>query len=211
MAGQRSNDSQDSATTQIRLLRSGHAGAQAWLIDRFTPALFMSARYRIHQHLRGLYDPEDLVQEVWAVALPRLEDLRARDGHYTPVILRFLITILLNKYQNLMQKHLREKLKGVPSAQEPFSEVIKALPDETTTIISRAIRHETWEKIRDVMQRLSREDRRIVILRGIEQISNQDAALVLDEPPATVSTRYRRALEKLRNLLPDTFFSDLHE
>ena len=210
MVNENPGSSQDSATWQIRRLHDGHTAAQAWLIERFTPAVYLAARRRLVPPLRGLYDPEDLVQEVWAVALPRLQDLRAQNDHFTPVILQFLSSILLNKVRNLMQKHLREKRANAEAGPPPsLTDLAQQLPDEATTIVSRAIRHETFETFKACIDRLQPDDQRIVVLRGIEQVSNQEAAMVLGLPPATVSTRYRRALSKLKNMLPNSIFQDL--
>jgi RNA polymerase sigma-70 factor (ECF subfamily) len=200
----------DSATRQMHRLREGHADAMAWLIRRFTPPLHFSASRRIAAHLQGLYDPEDLVQEVWAVALPRLEGLRDRDGRITPVILRYLGSILINKYRNLMQKHLREFPLPHPG-EHPGADgdAVDRLPDDATTVLSGVIRREACVRFREAVERLDDLDQQVVVLRGIEQVSNHDAALILGMPPATVSTRFGRALEKLRRMLPDTVFTDL--
>ena len=128
------------------------------------------------------------------------------------MILRFLSSILLNKLRNLMQKHLREErpiTNPGPGPDPSLSDLAQRLPDETTTIVSRAIRRETFETFKECIDRLPPDEPRIVMLRGIEQVSNQEAAAVLGLPPATVSTRYRRSLVKLKNMLPNSIFEDI--
>jgi DNA-directed RNA polymerase specialized sigma24 family protein len=49
----------------------------------------------------------------------------------------------------------------------------------------------------------------VVVLRGIEGLSNKEAAEEMDEASTNVSHRYRRALAKLRDRLPRSVFQDL--
>jgi DNA-directed RNA polymerase specialized sigma24 family protein len=49
----------------------------------------------------------------------------------------------------------------------------------------------------------------VIALRAFEGLSNSEAAEELDEKPNTVAQRYKRALSKLRELLPDSIFEDL--
>ena len=47
------------------------------------------------------------------------------------------------------------------------------------------------------------------MLRGIEQNPVQDVALLLGLRPNTVTVRYRRALARLRELVPGSAFDEL--
>ena len=67
----------------LRQAVGGCADSLAWLVRRLSPLLIVQAEYRLGPDLRRVYDPEDLVDEVWVVALPRLGELSARDGRYT--------------------------------------------------------------------------------------------------------------------------------
>jgi DNA-directed RNA polymerase specialized sigma24 family protein len=56
---------------------------------------------------------------------------------------------------------------------------------------------ETWELIR----RLPRTQRAVVVLHYYEDLALTEVAAVLDRPPSTVRSDHRRALEKLRKAL----------
>src|SRR5262245_53247125 len=92
---------EDPTTYHVRRAREGEESSLRWVVARFTPLLRAAADYRLGKHLRGLYEPEDLLQDVWAVALPRLGDLIPRSERYTPVLLKFLSTTLLRRIQHL--------------------------------------------------------------------------------------------------------------
>ena len=55
----------------------------------------------------------------------------------------------------------------------------------------------------------SRDDREIIILRGIEQNKPAVIAVLLGIESNTVSKRYARALEKLRKALGPSLFDDM--
>ena len=53
------------------------------------------------------------------------------------------------------------------------------------------------------MERLESHDREVLILRYLEQLSNQEIAAVLHMREGTIRMRHLRALERLRELLGD--------
>lgn len=48
----------------------------------------------------------------------------------------------------------------------------------------------------------------IIILRGIEQQPTEQVAEILEITPKTVFKRYSRALQRLRDSLPESIFSE---
>lgn len=188
----------------MRHARSGDSKSIAWLVGRFAPALLAQANYRLRRLPRGIYDAEDLVQDAWIAALPRLPDLPARDQRYTPVLMRFLSTALLNRSNTLVKKHL----KGKP-LKESFSEAASKFADDATQAVSRTLRSEASDALRAALDDLSAQDRELIILRGIEQHRNETVAKLLDLKPNTVAVRYRRALERLKRKLAGSVFDEL--
>ena len=90
----------------VRRAADGDGGSLSWVVSRLSPLLLAQATYRLGSRLRALYEPEDLVNETWAVTLPKLAELPARDGRLTPVLLRFLSTTLLHRIQSLVRSPL---------------------------------------------------------------------------------------------------------
>src|SRR5262245_59977607 len=75
-----SRDGQRLLSTRELLPRAGEGdqAAAAELFARFAPALRRLLHSRLPGHARGLLDTDDLVQEVWARALPRLDRFHYR-------------------------------------------------------------------------------------------------------------------------------------
>ena len=191
-------------THHVRAALDGDMKEMAWLVERFTPLLLVQARSRLRRHLRHVVDPEDLVQEVWAVALRRWEDLSPR-GRATPAVLKFLSTTLVNLYRRLQARHLQ----GKPLREGDSSGVLRGLPDDTLGIVTHAVQREQQGAVQKAIDSLPELDREIVVLRGIEQVENNTAAAILGEKPNTVSRRFQRALARLEQVLPHTVIEDL--
>ena len=175
-------------------------------MTRFSPVLEQQVRHRIPRALRGRFDPEDILQDVWAAALPRLGKLELRGSSMTRVLLRYFSTALLNRINDLSRRAARgERFEPTRAGGEGLSK--QAL--DATGAVTRALRDESSELLRRTLDEMEPEDREVLILRGIEQRPNAEVARILDRSENTVSHRYSRALAKLRQRLPDSVFGDL--
>lgn len=197
----------------VRRALDGDANSLEWVIARLSPVLLAQARYRLNPKLRRHVDPEDLVNEVWMVALPRLSEFDVAGPRYTPALLRFLSLTLLNRVNNLFQKFIQGKPLalsgsndgGGDEAASPLAE----LEAEHTGVVTRVVQEETHGLVLDRIEELSSDDREVIILRGVEQNPNKDVAVLLGLEPNTVAVRYKRALARLRKSLPDSVFDEL--
>lgn len=200
----------DETSLHIHRARRGDAQSLGWVVARFSPLLLAQASYRLSRGLRGYYEPDDLVADVWVVALPRLgaADGPAADG--TNALLRFLATTLIYRVNNLMRKHVRsDRPMRQGDVAQSGTDILARLPAETAGVVTEVIAHERRGDVLTALSALDPLDREIVIMRGIEQTSNETVAELLDLKPNTVSHRYRRALEKLRSRLPDSVFAEI--
>lgn len=196
-------------TLHVRRAVAGDADSVGWLVERFSPLLLAQARLRLPAELRRFVEPEDLVQEAWAVALPRLQDLPPRDGRYTPVVLRFLCTTILYRVSNLMQRRLERTLREPDGTDAAGARArLSQLPGSGSMALERAMRGEACRVILDAIAALDETDRKIVVMRGIEDAPAAEVAAILGMKANTVTVRYRRLLERLRERLPRSIFDD---
>ena len=186
----------------MRQAQEGDRESLGWLVARFTPLLLLQARHRMGPQLLAKHDPEDVVNDVWATALPRLPGLPERGGRHTPVILRFLSTTLLHRINNLLR--LRATDSG-PDGATPLD----SLPEETPGPLTRAAGSEDQELVLAALGELGERDREVIVLRVLEGVPNPEVARLLDLEPNTAAQVYRRALERLRQRLPGAVFDDL--
>lgn len=198
-------------TLRVREAMGGDASSTAWLVERFSPLLLAQASHRLRGPLAALartHAPEDLVQDVWVRALPRLDGLAARDGRMTPVLVRFLATTMLHRLNSLAQTHLRADGARRQDSLDPAAEAGFA---ESARIVSQIASHERIDVVRRAIDALDDDDRTLVVLRAIEQNPVSDIALLLGEKPNTIAVRYRRALDRLRARLPGSVFEELQD
>lgn len=195
-------------SVHVRRAAGGDQESLEWIVVRLSPLLLLQARERLGKTLIRLYDPADLVQDAWAITLPKLAELPARHGRYTPVVLRFLSSCVVNRVNTLLRKHLgrieatRRELEGRPLE---FAE----LPAETTGVFESVRRSEIYQRILATLESLEEEERRLVLLRCVEQCSTEEVGLLLGLKPNTVVVKCRRALEKLRRRLPKSVFDEV--
>lgn len=192
----------DLTSFHVGRAKSGDAESLSWVVDRFTPLLRAHARYRIGKTLQSRYDPEDLVHEVWAIALPRLPDLPPRDARNTPVVLRFLTTTLFNLLRGLVRKESRGRADGI---QESTDEIAEA----RSGVVTKIARDERSGTLHAAIEQLEPRDREILVLRGIEQNPYNQIAAILGEDAKILAVRYGRVLTKLKKLLPGSVVDEL--
>ncbi len=203
-------DASDLTSIHVRRALEGDAESRTWIVEHFAPLLHLQASHRLRGAARRLYDPEDLVQEVWAIALPRMPHLAARDGRWTPVLVSFLSTTLLHRVNKALMRALRvERRIHRDGSGERASDELEKVPDEVRNIVSRVSIRELSLKLRECIETLSERDREILVLRGIEQLSTREVAESLGEKPDTVYMRFRRALDRLKQAFPASVFSEL--
>jgi RNA polymerase sigma factor (sigma-70 family) len=204
-----SPDDHDPTSQCIAGAATGDVASQAALVERFTPVLLAQARYRM-AHVRGC-EPEDVVQETWAQALPKLRDLAPRDQRWTPVLLKFLSVVLLRTVNDLMRRSMRRRGGDVghggeqPSHASPLAQA----PAEVSGVVTRLARADRACAVQVALQQLPDEEREVIVLRGIEQLPNRDVARLLGVDDSAVTRRYQRALQRLRTALPDSVLAEL--
>jgi len=199
-------------TVHVHRALDGDEESLTWVVGRLSPLLLAQARYRLGSTLRPHYDPEDLVNEAWMVALPRLGDLVHRGGRLTPVLLRYLSQTLLFKINNLVKKHIRSEVRRkqvAPDSSADDLDLVNQLPADMSGVVTQAVRHEQQSAVTAALEKLDSQDQEILLLRGIEQQSNQTVSLLLGLTPQAVSMRFSRALERLQKQLPGSIFDEI--
>jgi RNA polymerase sigma factor (sigma-70 family) len=208
--GAGAHDPDPARETTLHVVRalSGEEASLDWIVEKFSPLLLASASYRLSGRLRRVCDPEDLVNDVWLVALGRLADLEPRDGRYTPVLLRFLSSTLLNKLNNLFRKHVLDKPRNLESSgldDDPVARV----ESPWTGVITRVARREAGAAVSQCLEQLSDRDRELIILRGVEQHPYREIAVITGRDPKALAVEYWRGIGKLRKALPRSVFAEL--
>jgi RNA polymerase sigma-70 factor, ECF subfamily len=191
-------------TMYVRRAVTGDMQSLGCVVARLSPLLLHIAAYRLGPTLRTHVEPEDLVNEAWVIALPKLAELGDRDGRITPVLLKFLTTTMNFRINQMLRKQL-----GDPTRQIRTEPVTSEIPSEASGVITKAVRHEQEDEVRARLDELDASDREIILLRGIEQNPSKAVAVMLGLTPNAVDQRYSRALKRLQRKLPRSVFWEL--
>ena len=179
---------------------------------RMSPLLIAQARLRLGPSLAARIDPEDLVQEAWAIALERLGDLRSREGRLGPVLFRFLaktITLRINVYLRAAVSEAASgggaEVRARSSASPPRA------PAEKTEVVNRSIKAEDARRVQELLAKLTDEERGVVVLRAVEGVPNGIAARLLGIDPGTLAKRWQRLRARLRESLAPSILDELED
>ncbi|KKJ04584.1 RNA polymerase sigma factor [Burkholderia gladioli] len=157
------------------------------LIDH-VPRLRRYARALIHN--RELAD--DLVQDTLERALRHTEQFQAGTD-----LRAWLFTIMHNVFAN-------QARRPGARAEHVSMDDDEALPEAALVVSSGATRSLEVRDLDYALQRLPVDQRQVVLLVGLEELSYAEVALALGIPVGTVMSRLSRGRERLRALMSGT-------
>ena len=193
-------------TTQfLRRARAGDEAALTALVVRLHPLLLAMARRRLGPGLTAATGIaiDDLAQDVWAVTLPKIDQLPERDGRTTPVLLRFLATTLFNRIRELTRSVARH---GTPT---PLSGPADGISASVTGALTHAADAERRSLVRAALDSLPADEHELLVLRGLEGHPYAELSVLLHASENSLAQRYRRALAHLKAALPSDVFDEL--
>jgi len=194
---------EDSVETQrlLQQVRAGQAEATNLLFDRHRPYLRRLIEVRLDPKMRSRVDPSDVVQEAQLEASRRLNDYLKKPRLPFRLWLR---QIAYDRLLMLRRHHVRAARRTV--------ERDLPLPDRSSLVLAQQllaagsgpsqqlIKREFIRRIREAVNQLPEGDREVLVLRNLEELSNQEVAQVLHIDPSTVSWRYGRAVMRVREI-----------
>jgi RNA polymerase sigma-70 factor (ECF subfamily) len=192
------------------LLGKAAAGDQeAWgaVLARHRARLRGMIALRLDPRLQGRIDPSDVLQEAFLTASLQLKDYA---GERSIPCFLWLRLVAGQKLVALHRHHLGKQLRD---AGREVALYRGACPEASSTALAArllghevapseaAMRAELALRLEGALNQMDPLDREILVLRHFEQLSNAEAALVLNIQPAAASKRYFRALRRLKDVL----------
>jgi RNA polymerase sigma-70 factor (ECF subfamily) len=202
-------ETEDSSGTNRLLRRAADSDAESLgaLLTRHEERLRRMVAFRLDPRLQGRIDPEDVLQEVNLAASEHLADYLGRPA--MPFFL-WLRGIAGHKLLELHRRHLGTPMRD---ARREVSLYRGALPGATSAALAAqllghqtrpseaAVRAEDKIRLQEALNGMDPLDREVLALRHFEQLTNAEAASVLQIKEAAAGKRYLRALERLREIL----------
>ncbi len=192
----------------LRRVDAGDTLAAGQLLQRHRDRLRQMVVVRIDPRLAARVDPSDVVQEAMAEASRKLPDyLRERPLPFYP----WLRQIAWQRLVHLHTRHvktqkrtvLREDRGYLPLPDQSAMQLVDRLVGSGTSPSKRMVREEIRQRVSGALDQLAPQDRETVILRHLEQLAFKEIAAVLGISDAATQSRYRRAVQRLHDLLSD--------
>ncbi|MCU0961786.1 MAG: sigma-70 family RNA polymerase sigma factor [Pirellulaceae bacterium] len=185
---------------------AGDNEALGVLLDRDRQRLLRIVEFRMERVLRARVDPADVLQEACLDATRRVAEYVRNPKLSFFLWLRFLT---LQKLAELRRRHLGAQARDAhreislftgPLPRATSAALAAQLLGKQTSPSQAAIREETRRRLEETLNALPPLDREILALRHFEQLSNAEVARVLDIQLSAASSRYVRALKRLKEV-----------
>jgi RNA polymerase sigma-70 factor, ECF subfamily len=177
------------------------------LFSLYRKRLKQMIRLRLNRRLQGRVDDSDILQDAYLEAAQRLPDYLATQP--LPFFL-WLRHITGEKLIDVHRRHLGAKLRDAaqevslyrgPMPAASSAALAARLLGRLTSPSQAAIKAESRLRVQEVLNRMDPIDREILALRHFEQLTNAEVAATLEVNQSTCSSRYLRALKRLKDEL----------
>jgi RNA polymerase sigma-70 factor (ECF subfamily) len=190
----------------LRRADEGDASAAGQLLGRHRARLRQMVAVRIDPRLAARVDPSDVVQEALAEATKKLPDyLRHRPLPFYPWLRQIAWEKLLDMHTRHVAVQKRSVTREGPNhldlSDHSTMQLVDRLVASGTSPSRRMVRKEIRERVRAALAALPPNDREVVILRHLEQLTLKEIGAVPGITEAATQSRYRRAVERLHGVL----------
>jgi RNA polymerase sigma-70 factor (ECF subfamily) len=191
----------------LRRAGDGDTAALGKLLEGFRQRLRRMVRLRLDPRLQGRVDASDVLQEAFLEAAQRLPEYQRDPRMPFFLWLRFLTG---QQLMTLRRRHLgtaaRDASREISLYRGAMPEASSAclaaqLLGKITAPLQAAIRAEMKVRLQEVLNGMDPLDREVLALRHFEQLDNKETAAVLGITPSGASSRYLRALKRLKAVL----------
>jgi RNA polymerase sigma-70 factor (ECF subfamily) len=188
---------------------AGDEKALTELFSRYRKRLKQMVRLRLNRRLQGRIDDSDVLQEAFLEAAKRLPEYLA--DRPLPFFL-WLRHLAGEKLIDAHRRHLGAKMRDAaqevslhrgPMPAASSASLAAQLLGRLTSPSQAAIKAETRLRVQEVLNRMEPLDREVLALRHFEQLTNAEVAETLGLNESTASSRYLRALKRLKDELCD--------
>jgi RNA polymerase sigma-70 factor, ECF subfamily len=196
----------DETQELLNQAQQGDAAAAERLLAVHRDPLRRMIDLRLDPALAARVDASDIVQDVLLEAHKRHQDYLRKPAMPFHLWLRHIAKdhiIDAHRHDRLAQRRSvdREQSMNAQRPGESSLEWAAQFVDREMTPASAAIRQEMERKVQLAIGQLAEDDREIILMRYVEQLSNQDVAQTLGLTEAAASMRCLRAVRRLQSLL----------
>ena len=172
----------------VKKAKAGSRSAFAELVDLFQDDIFKMVFYRTRTQM----DAEDITQEVFMQAFRKLSGLKKVERFKS-----WLFSIAINRVRDFFRKKRFRSLFQLSDAGNDIESLDTQTHDQPEAI-DELIKQDFWKQIGLIIDKLSRMEREVFLLRFLDLLSIREISIVLKKSESTVKTHLYRALVKFR-------------
>ena len=202
-SGANLSDSNSSFAILLHRANAGESDAVDRLLASYRDRLKSMVKVHMDNRLARRFDASDVVQDSLFRAAQRLDQFeKAKVPFYV-----WLRQIAHDRLSELYERHvhtqkrsvLREQAWGL--SQDSISRLAVRLVDADGAVVDQAIQREMQQRLRLALKELPQQQREIVVMRYLEQMTVAEIAAACDLSEGAVKMRQLRTIENLRRLL----------
>ena len=189
------NDDRLEDAEMVVAVREGDTTAFRGLVEKYQGRVYSM----VYGMVRNREDARDLTQEAFVKAYRNLQGFRLEASFYT-----WLYRIAMNLAIDHTRKRKRREVAGFDEsvATKDADGGIDAVHHGDSP--SKALeRKQLLRRIMDGMQKLSDDQRQVILLREVEGLSYKEISEVMEIPEGTVMSRLFYARKKLQKILSE--------
>jgi len=192
----------------VERLRSGDTGALEILMERYASRVFRVAR----GIARTDADAEEVVQDVFLALARKIEGFEGRAAIGTWIYRVATNAALLKRRgkRHQVETSLEESLPVFKDDGHRDGPRAYLLADWSQTPERDLLEGETRAVLSRAIDQLPEAYRVVLILRDVEELSNEEAARILDESVSSIKSRLHRARMALREQVTRHLAPSLH-
>lgn len=200
-------DNSDHTADLLALAAQGDEAALRELFDEYRDRLKRMVRLRMSRRLKTRMDDSDILQEAYLEVAKKLPEYTQNPDAPFFLWLRQMTGLKLAEYH---RRHLGTQMRD---ADREVSIYRGALPEansmslaahllgQLTSPSQAAIKAEMRIKLQEALNSMDPVDREVIALRHFEQLTGDETAEVLGLSKTGASSRYVRAISRLRKIL----------
>jgi RNA polymerase sigma-70 factor (ECF subfamily) len=186
----------------LELARRGDREALGRLLEAYRPYLTLLARVQIGRRLRGKADASDVVQDAFLGAHRDFGAFRGEtEREFLAWLRQVLASVLANfirRYQGARRRDVRLERQLAVELEESSQALDRALIAPQGGPHHQAERREQAVLLAEALNRLTDDDRELLVLRHLEGMTFPEVAKRMGRTLDSVKKRWPRALVRLR-------------
>jgi len=162
------------------------------LYNQYAPKIYFTLKRFVDQG-----EIEDALQEVFLKIFKGIHNFRGDAKLST-----WIYQITINVGKDYIRKKKKNPVENI-DLTENYTEGIGIQPEANVNVSNEVLDELEMEKIKNIMEKLSEEDRLLIKLRDIDGLSYDEIAKKLNKPLGSIKSRLHYARKKFQKLLKE--------